>query len=1182
MFKLKKCFASFIAVTLISGMSNFAFAETENSYYVSANATAGGDGSYERPFQTLEEAKNKAAQNKDEKVTIYIRGGSYYFDESLKFTADDSRTPDAPLTVMAYNDEIVSFVGGKLIDATKFTKVTDGEILNRLPVEARGEVYSLNLKEQGEYDTGGLKQMGTYYGSELGIPDIYVNGKKTRVARWPNEGYAKVGVVIDPGSADSPLGKKPANPKGAIMEYEDERISRWKNAENAWLYGYWQNNYAVSTLRIKEIDTEKKTIETVDSDSFGVKEGQRFYAFNLLEELDSPGEWFMEGDILYYYPNCDLEEAEMLISQVKDPLIELTDCSNITFKDLIIECSIGSNVMMRDTTENIVFRGCVIRGSAGRCIWLQGKNNKVINSDVYDAGADCIGLSGGVADNNVFELGNNLVENCDIHDFGQTTAASYGVLMRGHGNNVIHNRIHAGPAQAIGAYGFLSKIEYNEIYDVLRETEDAGAIYTGRSSQHRGMSISYNYIHDVLGQEDMRNGYFMGIYLDDYESGVIVRGNVLKNISTPIFGHHSSQCIVENNIAINKTANSNGSIWWSDGGNDWSYNNLKNGTGTQGQYWKTHTDIDWTKEPYATLFPDAQNLKEENGLDPIDNVIRHNIIVNHEDFNILGDVYDLSTIEENYHFDHDPGFVDFENDNFMLKPDSEIFDLIPDFENPDVKKMGLYYDPERPTNEEDADYNKLRFTLISPKDGEENVKSYKMQFDWSICNEFGVDRYKLVVAKDRDFKDIVLELEVADLSKEITELSNNTTYYWKVAAVSGYGENKKLYWNEDGVRSFTTSYYSPTGADNETKIKDFSEFIKDAEGWREGTGRNVTVENDGVTFTSLGTSVSGYEGAFTEYNTLYHFGVVLSPGGWKGIGLHSNNTSQVGWTRNSHYLIIIKENALEIHKYPENFKAGQMIDSVEKQIAFDGETVNDVVFGTYKINDEQYVLVALNGEVIYNFKDTYGEPLKNDGYLSVYNMGDGSTIKLTAPSMEMPEIMLKRTDIPDQYTKALSEGVAMKANVPRAYADLTETQVNKKNSDITPIVKNNSTLLPLRFVAESVGAEVLWNEETRTVNVNKNGKNIVMTIGTDVCTVNGEAVDMPVAAEIVNNTTYLPLRFVAEMLDYHVEYDNETRVILVIPKENAEHIPKDRAWWELLEQYVRLGKEDIAEFGTMA
>ncbi len=104
-----------------------------------------------------------------------------------------------------------------------------------------------------------------------------------------------------------------------------------------------------------------------------------------------------------------------------------------------------------------------------------------------------------------------------------------------------------------------------------------------------------------------------------------------------------------------------------------------------------------------------------------------------------------------------------------------------------------------------------------------------------------------------------------------------------------------------------------------------------------------------------------------------------------------------------------------------------------------------------------------------------------------------------------------------------------------------------KVNDVAPIVKNNRTMLPARFVAENLGATVEWDAENRVVTVKNATVTIKITIGSDIATVNGveEKLDSP--AFIENSRTYTPVRFIAEKLGATVEW-NAARNEVVITK----------------------------------
>ena len=102
-----------------------------------------------------------------------------------------------------------------------------------------------------------------------------------------------------------------------------------------------------------------------------------------------------------------------------------------------------------------------------------------------------------------------------------------------------------------------------------------------------------------------------------------------------------------------------------------------------------------------------------------------------------------------------------------------------------------------------------------------------------------------------------------------------------------------------------------------------------------------------------------------------------------------------------------------------------------------------------------------------------------------------------------------------------------------------------KESDVQPIIRNDRTMLPARFVAENLGAEVSWDGETRTVLVKSEDVEIKLTIDSAVAVVNGveEMLDSP--AFIENDRTYTPVRFIAEKLGSTVTWDSATQTVIM-------------------------------------
>lgn len=94
--------------------------------------------------------------------------------------------------------------------------------------------------------------------------------------------------------------------------------------------------------------------------------------------------------------------------------------------------------------------------------------------------------------------------------------------------------------------------------------------------------------------------------------------------------------------------------------------------------------------------------------------------------------------------------------------------------------------------------------------------------------------------------------------------------------------------------------------------------------------------------------------------------------------------------------------------------------------------------------------------------------------------------------------------------------------------------VDKTNSAVAPVIKDDRTLVPLRFIAESFGAEVGWDETTKTVMETKDGNIIKLVIGGDIINRNGKDIKTDIPAQVFNDRTFIPLRALVENLDKKV------------------------------------------------
>ena len=108
---------------------------------------------------------------------------------------------------------------------------------------------------------------------------------------------------------------------------------------------------------------------------------------------------------------------------------------------------------------------------------------------------------------------------------------------------------------------------------------------------------------------------------------------------------------------------------------------------------------------------------------------------------------------------------------------------------------------------------------------------------------------------------------------------------------------------------------------------------------------------------------------------------------------------------------------------------------------------------------------------------------------------------------------------------------------------------DKFQMDAAPLIKDNRTFVPIRFLGNALGvpdSNINWDATTQTTTL-KGKSELQLTIGNKTLTVNNKATNMDVAPMITNGRTMLPARFVAENLGYTVEWDEENKLVVCYP-----------------------------------
>ena len=140
-------------------------------------------------------------------------------------------------------------------------------------------------------------------------------------------------------------------------------------------------------------------------------------------------------------------------------------------------------------------------------------------------------------------------------------------------------------------------------------------------------------------------------------------------------------------------------------------------------------------------------------------------------------------------------------------------------------------------------------------------------------------------------------------------------------------------------------------------------------------------------------------------------------------------------------------------------------------------------------------------------------------------------------SMPRGEVTIKVTFVPQ------GEAVKMVLTIGSKAVDVNGKAVA---SDVAPVIKASRTFLPVRLIAENLGAKVEWNNDAQTVTITKGDTVIVLTVGSTTVLVNGQPAELEAPVFIENSRTYLPVRFIAEKLGADVEWDGATNEVTII------------------------------------
>jgi hypothetical protein len=635
-----------------------------------------GDG----PFLTIQRARDEIRKIKKSGglpnggIVVDVRGGTYELAATLTLAAEDSGEPGKPIVYRGRKGEEVRILGGRVV--TGWQPVTDPAVLAKLDESARGKVLQADLKSQKITDLGKMNA-----DTAPGLEVFFQNVPMT-LARWPNEGFAKIKKALGPTTL--PKIENMNVRKEGIFSYEGDRPRRWIGQPDIMLHGYWCWDWADQRLKAESIDPEKRiiTLAAKPEHGYGFREGQWFYAYNLLSEIDRPGEWYLDRvkGILYFWPPASVEQGRPTVS-VLQSLVEMNGASHVTLSGLLLEICRGTAVTAKNA-DDVRIVGCTIRNTGSEAVSILGRESSVVGCDIYGNGDGGVSLSGG--DRKTLTPSGLAVDNNHIHHYGRISPTYHAaVYLDGVGNRVTHNLIDNAPHNAILFRGNDHLIEFNEIHSVCCESNDAGAIYAGRNWTMRGNVIRNNYLHDINGYEGRG---CTAVYFDDQMSSGEISGNLFVRVysATAICGGRDTA--IENNIFVDcKLAtyvDARGLSWPLSPDHLDLFTQMKEGLDQvpyQGSLW-------------AKRYPKLANILSDDPMAPLGNVIARNICIGGRWDNVDSAAKPRVKFQDNL-LKQDPHFVDAEHGNYQLKDDSPAWKL--GFKRIPLEKIGLYESEDR-------------------------------------------------------------------------------------------------------------------------------------------------------------------------------------------------------------------------------------------------------------------------------------------------------------------------------------------------------------------------------------------------------------------------------------------------------------------------------------------------------